>query len=349
MKRLIVAAVAVTCAATPIVIGGAGANADTARSDGATEYVVLYAQGASLASARAAITSAGGTIVSENTDVGVATVQTSSAGFAAAVDASAAIDGTAQNRVIGAVPDDARSAGAVHKFDPAEAVVAGTSGKGVSRRGGGTKAAEPLADLQWDMQQIDATPTGSYRYEQGRGVKVGIIDTGVDGSHPDIAANFDLADSRNFTVDIPFDANGDEIDGPCEDEPDQSCNDPADVDEDGHGTHVASTIAAPINGIGIAGVAPQATIVNLRAGQDSGFFFLQPSVDALTYAGKHGIDVVNMSYYVDPWLFNCSSHPADSPADQQEQRTIVAAVQRALDFAWAHGVTLVSAAGNGAS
>ena len=166
MKRLIVAAVAVTCAAVPIVIGSAGANADTAGSDGAKEYVVLYAEGASLASARAAITSAGGTIVSENTDVGVATVQTSNAGFTAAVDASAAIDGTARNRVIGAAPDDATSNGGVHTFDPAEAVVAGVSGKGVSRRGG-PKAAEPLADLQWDMQQIDATPTGSYQNSMG--------------------------------------------------------------------------------------------------------------------------------------------------------------------------------------
>ena len=57
---------------------------------------------------------------------------------------------------------------------------------------------------------------------------------------------------------------------------------------------MASTIASPINGLGIAGVAPEATIVNLRAGQDSGFFFLQPSIDALTFAGNHGIDVVNM-------------------------------------------------------
>jgi len=145
------------------------------------------------------------------------------------------------------------------------------------------------------------------------------------------------------------DANGDSIDGPCEEEPDQSCTDPANVDEDGHGTHVASTIAAPINGIGIAGVAPNVGIVNLRAGQDSGYFFLQPSLDALTYAGRNGIDVVNMSYYVDPWLFNCTDNPADSPADQQEQQTIITAMQRALDFARGRGVTLVSAAGNGAT
>ena len=52
------------------------------------------------------------------------------------------------------------------------------------------------------------------------------------------------------------------------------------------------------------------TLVNLRAGQDSGFFFLQPTVDALTYAGDDGIDVVNMSYFIDPWLFNCRSNPA---------------------------------------
>ena len=80
-------------------------------------------------------------------------------------------------------------------------------------------------------------------------------------------------------------------------------------DDDGHGTHVASTIGSPINGIGMAGVAPKVNLVNIRAGQDSGFFFLQPTVDALTYAGKVGIDVVNMSFYIDPWLFNCTAQP----------------------------------------
>jgi subtilisin family serine protease len=56
-----------------------------------------------------------------------------------------------------------------------------------------------------------------------------------------------------------------------------------------------------------------------------------------------------MSFYVDPWLFNCSDNPADSPAAQAEQRTVVTAMQRALDYAYGHGVTLVAAAGNGAS
>jgi subtilisin family serine protease len=203
---------------------------------------------------------------------------------------------------------------------------------------GSSAGSEPLADKQWDMRQIDATPSGSYRVNQGKsGVTVGIIDTGVDGSHPDIKPNFDRKLSRNFTTDIPL------VDGPCEH---PSCVDPADEDDNGHGTHVAGTIAGALNGLGIAGVAPKVTLVNIRAGQDSGFFFLQPTVDALTYAGTAGIDVVNTSFFVDPWLYNCLDNPADSPAEQQEQRTIREATQRALDFARAHGVLPVAALGN---
>ena len=80
--------------------------------------------------------------------------------------------------------------------------------------------AEPLAGLQWDMAQIHATAEGSYRVQPGnRGVRVGILDTGVDGTHPDIAPNFDAALSRNFTTDNPL------IDGAvCENPP--TCVDP---------------------------------------------------------------------------------------------------------------------------
>ena len=52
-----------------------------------------------------------------------------------------------------------------------------------------------------------------------------------------------------------------------------------------------------------------------------------------------------MSYYIDPWLYNCSANPADSPTQQMEQRTIVAATNRALDYAYKHGVTLIAAVG----
>jgi subtilisin family serine protease len=53
-----------------------------------------------------------------------------------------------------------------------------------------------------------------------------------------------------------------------------------------------------------------------------------------------------MSYYIDPWLFNCTNLPSDSPEDQLEQKTIIQATQRALTYAHRHGVALVAAAGN---
>ncbi len=122
-------------------------------------------------------------------------------------------------------------------------------GKATTRRSSSKKPeAEPLADLQWDMDLIDATAKGSYRRQPGsKKVLVGILDTGVDGSHPDIAPNFDAGLSRNFTTDMP------DIDGPCEV---ASCIDPADVDDNEHGTHVASTIGSPINGWASPGSRP---------------------------------------------------------------------------------------------
>jgi subtilisin family serine protease len=171
-------------------------------------------------------------------------------------------------------------------------------------------------------------------------VLVGIIDTGIDASHPDLAPNFNADLSRNFTTDIPL------IDGPCNQEPDHSCQDPPDVDEGGHGSHVAGTVGAALNGLGIAGVAPDVSLVNLRAGQDSGFFFLFETLAALTYAADNGIDVVNMSFFTDPWLFNCRDNPLDTPTEQQEQATIIDATNLALDYAHTNGVTLIAAEGN---
>jgi lantibiotic leader peptide-processing serine protease len=302
------------------------------------EYVVAYADGASAAAARAAIKAAGGRILKENTRVGVATVKSSNPAFITAAGRQSALVGAARNRPLGKLPADTRTKDSVERLTAAErAAVKKSAAKGARS----IPDQEPLADRQWDMRMMDATPSGSYRVSQGRrGVMVGILDTGIDGSHPDIRPNFNRRLSRNFTVDIPL------VDGPCEEEPDQSCNDPADVDEDGHGTHVAGSVAAALNGLGIAGVAPKVTLVNIRAGQDSGYFFLQPTIDAMVYAGLIGVDVINMSYFTDPWLFNCLDNPADSPEAQLEQRTIRVATQRATNFARSHGVTPISALGN---
>ncbi len=323
----------VAAAAGLIALGMCGTGIAAAAAP--KEYVVLFDRDAGVSAARNAIRDAGGRVIRENRAVGLATVRTNAPNFRAAVSGVRAIDGVATNRAIGRAPADRRKRDLTN-LDP------NTDG-GLTQpiRPPLNPAMDPFSTVQWDMAMIDADFMGSYRYEQGsHDVLVGVIDTGIEASHPDIAPNFNRELSRNFTVDDPV------VDGPCEQDPDQSCEDPADVDEGGHGTHVAGTIGAPLNQVGIGGVAPRVGLVNLRAGQDSGFFFLQPTVDALTFAGNHGIDVVNMSFFTDPWLYNCTANPADSLAEQAQQRTVITATQRALRFARRHGVTLVSALGN---
>ncbi len=305
---------------------GATDSRVTTRVPSVDEYVVLYAEGIAPEAARAAIRAVGGTILRENLAVGVATVRVNrhDGRFLAAVGLQAALAGATPNLPIGRL---------------AKEVAPGTLPQTTGNGGPQTGAGDPLASKQWDMGAIGATADGAHKVQAGdKRVLVGVIDSGVDGAHPDIAPNFDLALSRNFTTDIP------EFDGPCE-HPD--CVDLPDEDGNGHGTHVAGTIGAARNGIGIMGVAPNVTIVNLRAGQDSGLFLVGSVVAALTYAGDIGIDVANMSFYIDPWLYNCPNNAADSPEAQQAQRTTIEATQRALDYARARGVTLVSAAGNG--
>ena len=306
------------------------------------EYVVLYEEGVSLRDARAAVKRLGGTIVKENAAVGLATVRSADSDFVLAAGARSELVGAAVNRPLGSLAPELTRKFSEERLDAERRASMGAGAETAADvEATGAGMFEPFAPLQWDMAMIHATRLESHDAQPGKaGVVVGIIDTGIDGSHPDIAPNFDAALSRNFTTDVEL------VDGPCADEPDASCSDPADVDENGHGTHVAGTVGAAVNNLGVGGVAPEVTLVNLRAGQDSGFFFLQPSVDALTYAGDSGVDVVNMSYYIDPWQFNCRDNPADSPEAQLEQRTIIEATNRALRYASKRGVTLVGAAGN---
>lgn len=334
----LVSAVLVAPGVSAAPVAGPKAASIPALSGPQTEYVVLAKDGVNQATVAKAIKAAGGQLVKASVARGSYLAKAPKNGFIGRTVTQPALIGAAQNRPIGTAP---KSAPVVPKQNEEQVTGAdrGTAPKpAAARKGANTPDPDPLAIRQWDMAQIGATPTGSYGKQPGKkNVLVGVIDTGVDGSHPDIAANFDRKRSRNFTTDIPL------VDGPCEY---QGCVDPPDVDGGGHGTHVASEIAAPLNGKGVAGVAPNVSLVNLRAGQDSGSFFLGSVMDALFTAGDMGIDVVNMSFYVDPYWMNCASNPADPPERQVEQRTIRTGVERALGYATSKGVTLVNSEGN---
>lgn len=196
---------------------------------------------------------------------------------------------------------------------------------------------DPLDGWLWGMEEIDAA--GAHPVTTGeRDVRVGVIDTGVDSSHPDLEEAYDEKRSRSFVTDMP------DVDGECEHE---GCVDPLGTDDSGHGTHVAGTIAAAANGLGVRGVAPDVGIVDLRAGQDAGLFLLGPTVNALTHGAEQEVDVMNMSFYVDPWMYACEGGaPGDSPEQAAAQDVTLELVHRALELADEQGVTLVSAAGN---
>src|SRR3954447_10402282 len=309
----------------------AASTATVAQASGST-YLVMFAQGTDGAAAVSAAKAAGATVVKVDRKLGYALVRSADPAAAGKLSAAKGVQGAARDRVVGQAPKDVKQG--VERLTPA-------SGQQGAAPAAAAVTAEPLANRQWDMRQIGAPAQGSYAKNQGsKRVLVGVLDTGIDGTHPDVAPNFDAKDSVNFVTDIPA------IDGPCEH---ATCVDPANEDDNGHGTHVASTIGSPINGLGIAGVAPDVTLVNIRAGQDSGYFFLQPTLEALEYAGDLGVDAVNMSFYTDPWLYNCLHNPADTPAQQTEQRVVRELTQRPVRYPINHGVTPVAAEGNEAT
>ena len=200
-------------------------------------------------------------------------------------------------------------------------------------------SSEPLAQCQWDMSLIHANEA-TWERATGAGVVVGVVDTGIDTDHPDIAPNLDLARSCSFVrSDDPTIVAG--LTDPVEAGNGDCSNKAAVEDLGGHGTHVASTIASPVNGIGIAGVAPDATIVALKACTASTYCYGYAVADALRYAGDIGVDVVNMSLFADPYLYYCGNDAG--------QRAMLRELQQAARYAQQHGVLLVASAGNQAS
>ncbi len=190
---------------------------------------------------------------------------------------------------------------------------------------------EPLSGCQWDMRMIGAGPA-AWGNATGRGVTVGVIDSGVDVNHPDISPNLNLALSCSFiTTGTPTADPSEVANGDCS-------NKAAVLDRGGHGTHVASTIAAPRNGFGIAGVAPEATIIALKACTEVGYCFADAVAGALRYAGDQRLDVVNLSLFADPYLFYCKN--------AAEQRAILKTLESASRYAQQRGVVIVAAAGN---
>ena len=155
---------------------------------------------------------------------------------------------------------------------------------------------------QWGVFAVDAP--SAWSQTRGEGVVVAVVDTGVDLEHPDLAGNLwvnpgeDL--NGNGRVDpgerngIDDDANGfvDDLQGY-----DFQAEDADPTDENGHGTHVSGIVAARGgNGLGIAGVAPEATLLPVRVFPAFGSATTDVVWRGVLYALENGADVVNASF-----------------------------------------------------
>jgi len=294
---LAITLVAATIQATFAPIASAGATGT---------FLVLYKGTAVPSNASSTIGAAGGSLVYSYPQIGVAVATSDSATFGAMLKASdSSVQGAVATARFGTQVTGPNAAGGAD----GAAVDPGTPAPG----------SDNLSGLQWDMTQIQA-PEARAVTGGSPSVVVGDIDTGLDWTHPDLAANVDFTNSVSCVSGAPD-------------------TDPAAwMDDNGHGTHTAGTIAAAKNGIGIVGVAPNVKIAGIKAGNAAGFFFPEAVVCAFMWAGTHDIAVTNNSYFADPWLFNCKNDP--------EQRAIWEAERRAIRFAMSNGTTVVAAEGN---
>jgi subtilisin family serine protease len=138
-----------------------------------------------------------------------------------------------------------------------------------------TTPTEPWMSSLWGLRSNadnDTDADEAWPVTRGAGAVVGVADTGVDLTHPDLLDN--LVQGRDFVGDVAVD-------------------NPRDVH--GHGTHVAGTIAAAMNGTGVVGVAPEARIMPLRVLSDSGSGTTADVAEGFAWAGDNGADVVNAS------------------------------------------------------
>lgn len=172
--------------------------------------------------------------------------------------------------------------------------------------------AEFFPEFQWNMRVIRASDVWLLPDGHGKGTTVCDLDSGIDPTHLDLAGKVDLNVSTSMV----------------ETEPDI-------IDYNGHGTFVSSQITT--NGIGMASVAPLATLCQVKVLDKTGAGLLSDGIAGVIYAADAKADVINMSF------------GAYFTTKDPDFKLVVHFFQRAVNYAHSKGVTLVAAAGNGDS
>lgn len=181
---------------------------------------------------------------------------------------------------------------------------------------------DPLSPSLWGLEQVRAQ--AAWGKTTGANAVVAVIDSGVDLDHPDLAAN--VVPGRSFLGCGTSGCGTGDWQSPAE----HATGHP-------HGTHVAGTVAAVAgNGIGVAGVAPDATIVPVRVLGGDGSGTGADIAAGIRWSADLGVDVINMSL---------GSGPAGTAFELIDEPGQVA-IREAVTYAASKGVVVVAAAGN---
>lgn len=138
----------------------------------------------------------------------------------------------------------------------------------------------PIEQISYGVKMVGAPL--EWPETMGEGMKIGIIDTGVDPYHEDLKAN--ILSMKNFTKSR------------------------ISIDENGHGTHVAGIAAAAKNNIGVVGVAPRAKLCVAKAFEKDGSALQESIISAIKWLCDMGVNIINMSFssdsYTDPYYYS---------------------------------------------
>ena len=287
-----------------------------------------------LARATSLVASAGGVALASYPELGTFFAQSESASFAPDLAAAMAKAGISVHSVgptrVAAVPEgervpvtgDALSAQlAPRSGDGSPAQSGAQSGGPSSLRGVSVNEADkPEEVVNWGAQAMSAADAAAVPVAHAP-VTVGVIDTGIDDTHPDLVGRVDTSRSVSCGHNgIASQAYG------------------AWRDDYFHGTHVAGIIAANHNGIGIDGIAPDTTLVSIKASNEDQLMYPEYVTCGFMWAASHGVDIVNNSYSMDPWVYWSSSDP--------EQAAGLEAATRAIAYAQGRGLVVIASAGN---
>ncbi|MER7441202.1 S8 family peptidase [Micromonospora avicenniae] len=303
-RKALAAASALTLGIGLAVAGGAVPAASAASPE--TTFLVLAPQGAKTDRAAARVAAAEGTVVARYDQIGVLVVRSTNPAFATAV-VGAGVESVAATAGLGSALEEGETVEVAAADVAAATATADPTG-------------EPLIGQQWDMPMI-GVPQAHAVTAGSPDVVVGVLDSGISSTHPDLASQ--IAKDRSTSCV-----------GGVVDTAEAAWN-PTTSD---HGTHVAGTIAAAVNGVGVTGIAPGVKVAAVKVVNNDGFIYPEAAICGFVWAADHGMQLTNNSYFIDPWEFNCRN--------DARQRPVWQAVQRAIRYSANRGVLNVASAGN---